>query len=138
MGKKFVEQSVIDNNSSHYMHNTTYNWIPKIRTTVGEEHPAFVVRDRLTDVTNIGMTSKMNSPRTLRINQLNSGKMLPLRGGGGSLPHGPEAALCAGFKQGNGSPINVQDRYFKVHRGSKSPQASSPNKPAFGRKKLSM
>ena len=57
MGKRFVEQSVIDNNSSHYMNNTSYNWIPKIRSTIGEEHPAYVVRDKLTDVKNIGMTS---------------------------------------------------------------------------------
>lgn len=33
--------------------------------------------------------------------------MLPLRGGGGSLPLGPKAALDAGFKQGNGSAFNI-------------------------------
>ena len=70
--------------------------------------------------------------------------MLPLRGGGGSLPHGARAALDAGYSGGAGSPINVQNRYFKGQRAHASPvplrefSSVSPSKAFLPRKKNSV
>ena len=70
--------------------------------------------------------------------------MLPLRGGGGSLPYGARAALDGGYSGGAGSPVNIQNRYFKGQRGQASPvplrefSSISPSKAFMQRKKNSV
>jgi hypothetical protein len=70
--------------------------------------------------------------------------MLPLRGGGGSLPYGARAALDGGYSGGTGSPVNIQNRYCKGQRGQASPvplrefSSISPSKAFMQRKKNSV
>ena len=52
----------------------------------------------------------LNSPLTLKTSQLNSGKVLPTRGGGGAMPYGPRIAGTFGFGNGFTSPKSIHQK----------------------------